>query len=246
MRAGPPWNNIRTAPAQEQTKSTHLPLATSPSQWSIFDCSTSKGFDDYDSLVCSLQNTPLNTAAGTYTAISYTWNENERIWYGTNHEPSPQTILIDELAIKISGKVAAILVLVQKACRSLVWIDAICINQSDTEEKSQQVKFMGDIYASAFEVSAVLGSPDKTIGCFFDAANAYTGESDVTLTSDLDFGHVKLHLNDYWHRAWVFKGSLGPAMLYCIAHPEALRMTHTHDYTIVCSRRIFVYEPFVE
>lgn len=164
-----------------------------------------QGFDDYDSLVCSVQHTPLDIASGTYTAISYTWNEKERIWYGKLQEPSCQTIVIDGLVISVSGKVAAILALMQKAGRSLIWIDSICINQSDTEEKSLQVKFMGDIYASAFEVSAILGSPDKATDSFFDAANEYTQESDITLTTDLDFGHVRIHLNEYWHRAWIFQ-----------------------------------------
>lgn len=174
-------------------------------------------FDDYDCLVSSIQHASLDTVVGTYTAISYTWDEHERIWYGKHAERSPQNIIIDGLVVAVSGKVAAILALMQKAGRNLVWIDSICINQSDTEEKNVQVKFMGDIYASAFEVSAILGSPDKTTDSFFDAANECTPESDITLTTDLDFGHVKIHLNQYWHRAWIFQEiSLArKILLYC-------------------------------
>ena len=38
-----------------------------------------------------------------------------------------------------------------------VWIDSICINQSDVTEKSIQVRFMGDIYSKATLVLVSLG-----------------------------------------------------------------------------------------
>ena len=38
------------------------------------------------------------------------------------------------------------------------WIDSICINQADNDEKSTQVGFMGRIYQSAHAVAACLGT----------------------------------------------------------------------------------------
>ena len=43
---------------------------------------------------------------------------------------------------------------------SYVWIDAICINQQDLEEKSAQVSAMGGIYRSALRVLACIGPSD--------------------------------------------------------------------------------------
>jgi hypothetical protein len=40
------------------------------------------------------------------------------------------------------------------------WIDALCINQSDPQEKSHQVGFMGKIYSSAESVFVWLGLED--------------------------------------------------------------------------------------
>lgn len=40
--------------------------------------------------------------------------------------------------------------------RSL-WVDAVCINQTDDPEKSEQVKRMGEIYASAKVVLIRMG-----------------------------------------------------------------------------------------
>ncbi|OAK94991.1 HET-domain-containing protein, partial [Phaeosphaeriaceae sp. SRC1lsM3a] len=42
----------------------------------------------------------------------------------------------------------------------ILWIDAICINQSDLEERTQQVQMMGLIYSKAYEVIIWLG-PDE-------------------------------------------------------------------------------------
>ncbi|KAK7753719.1 hypothetical protein SLS62_004342 [Diatrype stigma] len=42
-----------------------------------------------------------------------------------------------------------------------VWIDALCINQEDIDEKNSQVPMMGDIYAQAAFVVAWLGEEDE-------------------------------------------------------------------------------------
>ena len=41
---------------------------------------------------------------------------------------------------------------------SIFWIDQICINQLDTEEKAAQVAMMGDIYSSRLRVIVWLGT----------------------------------------------------------------------------------------
>jgi hypothetical protein len=45
--------------------------------------------------------------------------------------------------------------------RRFIWADAICINQSDLQERSQQVRLMGNIYRNAERVLIWLG-PDYT------------------------------------------------------------------------------------
>ena len=41
-----------------------------------------------------------------------------------------------------------------------VWIDSVCINQSDLGEKAAQISAMGEIYAIAAQVLACVGPPD--------------------------------------------------------------------------------------
>lgn len=43
----------------------------------------------------------------------------------------------------------------------VIWIDAICINQGDTEEKSRQVQVMSMVYAKAIRVVVWLGNLGK-------------------------------------------------------------------------------------
>ena len=49
-----------------------------------------------------------------------------------------------------------------------IWIDALCINQADTDEKSVQVPLMGDIYNQAWTVHIWLGGDDAEIKVAFE------------------------------------------------------------------------------
>jgi hypothetical protein len=61
--------------------------------------------------------------------------------------------------LKIKPNLAAVLrqLRLADALRTL-WIDAICINQDDENEKGQQVALMGDIYRTAISVQIWLGA----------------------------------------------------------------------------------------
>jgi hypothetical protein len=59
--------------------------------------------------------------------------------------------------------------------RRTVWIDALCINQNDLEERAQQVSFMKDIYARAKHVVVWLG--DNNVDAQLSAVNATTAIS---------------------------------------------------------------------
>jgi hypothetical protein len=57
----------------------------------------------------------------------------------------------------------------------IIWIDFLCINQSDTGEKCWQVALMGNIYRQAQKVIAWLGPAD-------DSSNATATQSRGTPT----------------------------------------------------------------
>jgi hypothetical protein len=89
-----------------------------------------------------------------YKAISYVWgppSEQQEIW-------------VNGLRLPVRKNCFRAL---QQARRqyheSYVWIDAICINQLDLEEKSAQVAMMGGIYRKASLVLACIGPADAFI-----------------------------------------------------------------------------------
>jgi len=60
----------------------------------------------------------------------------------------------------IGGELYASLKRLRKADGSLrIWVDALCINQADTDERNEHVKMMGEIYSKASAVHIWLGEP---------------------------------------------------------------------------------------
>lgn len=86
-----------------------------------------------------------------YTALSYVW--------GTD-KPSTAVLINGKLVLVRKNLAAALRHLRQIDCSLNIWIDAICINQDDKEEKSHQVEMMAKIYKSCVEVLAWLGPAD--------------------------------------------------------------------------------------
>jgi hypothetical protein len=99
-----------------------------------------------------------------------------------------------------------------------LWIDAICIDQSNAPEKNHQVKRMGHIYSRALTVHAWLGiATPPTEGMGFlgshqPSADEYTQQLEAAMKHWLDDvpehsldRHVSSHItqNTYWSRAWV-------------------------------------------
>ena len=86
--------------------------------------------------------------APEYAAISYTWGA-----------PLPaKTVKIDGCPFAVRGNtVYALWQAKQCGKYECYWLDAVCINQDDLDEKSAQVELMGDIYSRAAKVVVSLG-----------------------------------------------------------------------------------------
>ena len=104
-------------------------------------------------MTCKFTNVSLDNLPDTYKAISYCWGDassTDKVWAGEN-----RYLELNSSAASILKAIAA-----QKSDRYF-WIDAICIDQKDQNDKNNQVPLMGDIYSSAVQVIAWLGSPSK-------------------------------------------------------------------------------------
>ena len=110
-------------------------------------------FLDDHGLTCELKSYTEDEAP-PYIALSYTWKltraqqpPQSSSWWITlnNQQVEVQQNLHD--ALRHLGHAV-------RARQSLFWVDAICINQSDSDEKSIQVQRMKSIYESASMIFA--------------------------------------------------------------------------------------------
>lgn len=100
-----------------------------------------------EDIQCTLEVVPF-TKTTKYSALSYRWGD-----------PSDLVrIYLQGEQFHITANLAAALRHFRSLkTRELMWIDAICINQKDDDERSAQVSFMGDIYRRASVVNVWLG-----------------------------------------------------------------------------------------
>jgi hypothetical protein len=86
-----------------------------------------------------------------YEGLSYTWGSTEDpgcIYLGTNSDTK----------LNITKNLEVALLHLRHAVKSRVlWIDAICVNQQDLDERTQQVQRIANTYTLADRVVACLG-----------------------------------------------------------------------------------------
>lgn len=136
-----------------------------------------------------------------FIAISYAWGD-----------PCDTTLIFlcgEEFPITRS-LAGALVALQQHDSEVVVWADAVCINQSDDEEKSSQVRKMTQIYRRASEVALWLGPEENNssdgLSLLDDLAcgsEIYVMEAIANYRRRRAFGAlVKLFERSYWYRLW--------------------------------------------
>lgn len=145
-----------------------------------------------------------------FTALSYTWADasgsrarSEIIFLGANWIP---------LAITVNCA-AALRRLRNTKDKCVVWVDAICIDQDDTTERSHQVSLMRDIYSRASRVFMFLGNDgdqqtfDGALMSRMSEECFYGGPTtQIFWTWKRDHAGLKsLFDRPYWSRIWVIQ-----------------------------------------
>ena len=101
-----------------------------------------------DPVICRLKRVSLNDHP-KYEALSYVW--------GNDH--SAQRITLDGQEMRIGTNLWVALHYLRDTHRPReLWLDAVCIDQANMQERSHQVQLMGLIYQSASRVLAWLGT----------------------------------------------------------------------------------------
>jgi hypothetical protein len=145
-----------------------------------------------------------------YIALSYAWGSPELT----------ENIAIGDKSLLITSNLAAALkstAIIDSAANSTsLWVDAICINQGDTNERNRQVLRMRQIYAQAQSTLIWLGpesnNSNLAIDFLEDLASKvnFTRESIIGYTKESDFGQkwtalYYLFQREWWTRAWVIQ-----------------------------------------
>jgi hypothetical protein len=117
--------------------------------------------DEGDRIKCTLRQairtTNVRWGRMCYSALSYTWG----------NEPAVIPITVNESTFFVTLNLATALQGLRNSPefggKRTLWIDAICINQGDVNERNHQVAQMQEIYSGAQEVIVWLGPADSTI-----------------------------------------------------------------------------------
>lgn len=145
-------------------------------------------------LTCSLEHRSL-AVAPPYRALSYTWGK----------APSDHVLQVGNSSILISHNLHQALKHIYEAGFRWVWVDAICINQRDLDEKSRQILRLATVFRGAVEVLAWVGLHDPLSSIVFEYLKSPQGQvgsiegADPTLQTAIRTFAAR----DYWSRVWV-------------------------------------------
>ena len=100
---------------------------------------------------CRLLKANLSNNALAYEALSYAWGED-------NKNTPPYTITVNQQEVKVKRNLYnALLHLRLEAKERSLWVDALCIDQDNFEERGHQVSLMPQIYSRASTVISWIG-----------------------------------------------------------------------------------------
>lgn len=129
-------------------------------------------------ICCELSVHRLNYSSTTpYTALSYSWGP---------ELTTPKMLTVNGEAIPArKNLLSALHAFRRRGDVGYVWVDAVCINQDDHEEKKTQIPLMGDIYGLAVQTIIWLGATEGDSDVAMDTLDSLgPGDFEVTRFSE--------------------------------------------------------------
>jgi hypothetical protein len=111
-------------------------------------------------------------SAGDYAALSYTWGQ---------ADPSIPILVNNRVSLITENLYLALLHLRQRQA-TILWVDALCINQDDLAERARQVAQMKDVYHRAAIVHVWLGESNELSEQAFDELHGLSEHLDYDET----------------------------------------------------------------
>ncbi|KAE9375993.1 HET-domain-containing protein [Stipitochalara longipes BDJ] len=148
-----------------------------------------------EEISCSLETICLDDQL-LYSALSYVWGA-----------PSPtQYIRLNSVRKAVTPNLHSALRNIRKLDESAVfWIDALCINQEDINERTQQVQLMREVYSHAQATILWLGEEDESTAIveFDQEKNKARG---FPAPEEPDWNAVRRILSSSWfERIWIIQ-----------------------------------------
>ncbi|KAK4177155.1 putative HET domain protein, partial [Triangularia setosa] len=156
-----------------------------------------------DPISCELTHYRLDQA-NDFEALSYCWGD---------PTPSHQVFIGTGSLMVTKSAHSALRHLRLKDRYRRIWIDAICINQADRDERSHQVKYMGQIFKGASRVLAWLGPASPGSAKAIDLVRAVSARS--PMKPAIEVWHAVQAFRDlmerpFWSRTWILQEIICP------------------------------------
>lgn len=141
-----------------------------------------------------VQNHAVDSAAPAFNALSYTWGS----WDDHRH-----ISLHGQSAFPVTRNLHSALRRIRDTTGTVrLWVDALCINQHDVEERNVQVRSMGSIYSIAWDVFIWLGDVnDASIPDRSQLSGRLLRRAILSLLHEV----ISNAKPSWWTRAWVIQ-----------------------------------------
>ncbi|KAH8627378.1 HET-domain-containing protein [Alternaria alternata] len=171
--------------------------------------------DNSDPIRCTIAHAQLSDESFEYEAVSYTWGD----------AAATQTIYFPSAELNVGRNCYNVLRRLRcKHQDCLLWIDAVCIDQNNLQERACQVRMMEKIYNRASTVLVILQEPNANSDALFEQLKI--GDEMISLVGrwvrDPPSDHVLKLLEDLWRdpwftRVWVLQEVFAKTTVYFIS-----------------------------
>jgi Heterokaryon incompatibility protein (HET) len=142
---------------------------------------------------CDLEEVSLSHLSH-YTALSYCWGNSD----------DTRTVFVNDISVRVTKNLYDALERLHAMKVSRLWVDALCINQSDNRERGHQVRLMKSIYSKAQGVIGWIGKSSEDSSQAMVALKrmpSATSHARDTIWKKLE----SLFARPYWKRIWIIQ-----------------------------------------